>query len=238
MKKSTGHDGPDGALSQMPKFGMRWYQYNPAFHLAATLKMSAEEKANYYDTLNTALVMERRGLNPEADKMMDNADHVSEVRRKAAERSWESRRDDANAKQMQNICNALPTDLPNRPTEPDLSTEPRPKPKEPEQSRVGNLGFSIGKIIGGCGVDKYEKIMGLVGEDAIANFTADFCADTDRPRAIGGYKKAMRLIGTEGFKSELCRFLGAVDAGEDPPNRGGTFYKHYLKPAMEAKAKR
>ena len=87
-------------------------------------------------------------------------------------------------------------------------------------------------------MDKYEKIMGLVGEDAIANFTADFCADTDRPRAIGGYKKAMRLIGTEGFKSELCRFLGAVDAGEYPPNRGGTFYKHYLKPAMEAKAKR
>ena len=108
----------------------------------------------------------------------------------------------------------------------------------PEQTRVGNLGFSIGKIIGGGGGDKYEEIMGLVGEDAIANFTAEFCADTDRPRAIGGYKKAIRLIGTEEFKSKLCRFRGAVDAREDPPNRGGTFFKHYLKPAMEAKAKR
>lgn len=104
----------------MPKFGMRWFQYNPAFHLAATMKMSAEEKAAHYDALNTALIMETRGISPEADRMLDNADRVSKVRRDAAKKRWEDGGENANAMQMQSKSNALPTylpnDLPNRPT--------------------------------------------------------------------------------------------------------------------------
>lgn len=104
----------------MPKFGMRWFQYNPAFHLAATMKMSAEEKAAHYDALNTALIMETRGISPEADRMLDNADRVSKVRRDAAKKRWEEGGENANAMQMQSKSNALPTylptDLPNRPT--------------------------------------------------------------------------------------------------------------------------
>lgn len=104
----------------MPKFGMRWFQYNPAFHLAATMKMSADEKAAHYDALNTALIMETRGISPEADRMLDNADRVSKVRRDAAKKRWEEGGENANAMQMQSKSNALPTyrptDLPNRPT--------------------------------------------------------------------------------------------------------------------------
>lgn len=96
----------------MPKFGMRWFQYNPAFHLAATMKMSAEEKAAHYDALNTALIMETRGISPEADRMLDNADRVSKVRRDAAKKRWEGGGENANAMQMQSTSNALPTYLP------------------------------------------------------------------------------------------------------------------------------
>lgn len=213
-----------------------WFVLEAGLYNQALVGLTRDEIANFAISLGRALARQERGVNPFADDLMDERDRYLETRRVTGKMGGRPRKK-GHPKVTLGSPHGDGEAVPNRTeTVPDHSTEPRPK--EPEQPRVGNLGFSIGKIIGGSGVDKYEEIMGLVGEDAIANFTANYCADTDRSRAIGGYKKAMRLIGTEGFKSELCRFRGAVDAGEDPPNRGGTFFKHYLKPAMEAKAKR
>ena len=211
-----------------------WYVLESGPYNQALVGLSRDEIAEWAVSLGRALAKQVRGINAFADDLMDERDRYLEERRETGKMGGRPP-----SKGHPRVTLGSPRGnggaVPYRTeTEPDPSTEP--KPKEPEQPRDGNLGLSIGKIIGGG--DRYGEIMGLVGEDAIANFTADFCSDTDRPRAIGGYKKAMRIIGTEGFKSELCRFRGAVGAGEDPPNRGGTFYKHYLKPAMEAKAKR
>ena len=218
MNKPMSGGKPEPSASPMPKFGMRWFSYNPAYHLAATLKMSAEEKASYYDTLNTALVMERRGLNPEADKMMDNAYHVSEVRRKAAERSWEARREDANAKQMQSKSNALPTDLPNRPTEPDIKPEPKrePAPESIRESVFKSLG------IGNSRGDLKETIAGL-SHEALPQWAANYCHEADPVQAVFVFKKAIRAIGPELFRRELDSFVAEVEAGEEPKTRGRAF---------------
>jgi hypothetical protein len=53
MKKPSGHGGTEGVTPSLPKFGMRWFQYNPAYHMAATLKASAQEKADYLTTPST-----------------------------------------------------------------------------------------------------------------------------------------------------------------------------------------
>lgn len=238
MSKDTSSEGPDAGFPQMPKFGMRWYQYNPAYHMAKTLKASAQEKADYFDTLNSALIMGTRGINPEADRMLDNADHVSGIRSKVAKDRHDRERKDANAVQLQSKSNALPTDLPTRPTEPDLSTEPKPKPKESEQSRVGNLGLSIGKIIGGGGGDKYERIQSLVTDDQLVNFAADFCEEQDPNSAIRRYKAAISRIGKEAFRSELSSFVGAIEGGDKCDSRARMFNSRLTKLEEAKKAKR
>ena len=213
-----------------------WYVLESGPYNQALVGLSRDEIAAWAVSLGKALARQERGINTFADDLMDERDRYLQERRETGlmgGRPPKKGHPRVTLGSPQGDGGAVPY---RTETVPDLSTEP--KPKESEQPRVGNIGVSIGKIIGGGSGDKYGEIMGLIGEDAIANFTARFCADEDRSRAIGGYKKAMRFIGTEAFKSELCRFRGAVDAGEDPPNRGGTFYKHYLKPAMEAKAKR
>lgn len=213
-----------------------WYVLESGPYNQALVGLSLDEIAAWAVSLGKALARQERGINAFADDLMDERERYLEVRRTTGGmggRPPKKGHPRVTLGSPQGDGGAVPY---RTETEPDLSTEP--KPKEPEKPRVGNIGFSIEKIMGGSGGDKYSEIMELVGEDAIANFTADFCADADRPRAIGGYKRTMRIIGTEAFKSELCRFCGAVSAGEDTPNRGGTFNKHYLKPAEEAKTKR
>ena len=234
MSKDTSSEGPDAGFPQMPKFGMRWYQYNPAYHMAATLKASAQEKADYFDTLNSALIMGTRGINPEADKMLDNADHISGIRSKVAKDRHDRERTDANAQQLQSKSNALPTDLPNRPTEPDLKPEPKPKPEQP---RDGNLGFPIGKALGAQNSqDRYERIANL-RQDELADYAADFCGETKQPRTVAAFKRVLNIIGPEAFRSELAAFAGEVAAGEEPRNRGAAFMAR-LKTAVEARRQR
>lgn len=218
-----------------------WYVLESGPYNQALVGLSLDEIAAWAVSLGKALARQERGINAFADDLMDERDRYLETRRvtgKMGGRPPKKGHPRVTLGSPQGDGGAVPyrTETVPNPTGQN-PTEPEPKPKEPERTRVGNLGDHIGNIIGEGGRDKYGEVMGLVGEDAIANFTADFCADADRPRAVGAYKRAMKIIGTEGFKSELCRFRGAVVAGEDPPNRGGTFFKHYLKPAMEAKAK-
>ena len=234
MSKDTSSEGPDAGFPQMPKFGMRWFQYNPAYHMAATLKASAQEKADYFDSLNSSLIMGTRGINPEADKMLDNADHVSGIRSKVAKDRHDRERKGANAVQLQNKSNALPTDLPNRPTEPDLKPEPKPKPERP---RVGNLGFQIGKIIGGGSGDKYEQIAALVTEDEIANYIAAFCGN-DRLAVIRRTKSSFAIIGKEAVRSELVDYVGSITAGEEAKNRVAVWFSRLTKLEDAKKAKR
>ena len=235
MKMSSDHDRTEGALPQMPKFGMRWYQYNPAYHMAATLKASAQEKADYYDALNMALIMGTRGNNPEADRMLDNADHVSSVRSKVARDRHETERKGANAMQLQSKSNALPTDRPDLPTGPDLKTDQIRSDRE--QPRVGNLGFQIGKIMeAGNGQDRYERIAAL-GHGELADFAANFCGEAGKPQTIAKFKSIMNIIGPEAFRSELTSFCGDIDAGEEPRNRGAALTSRLNKLADAKRSK-
>lgn len=231
MNKSSDKDKPDPSTLQMPKFGMRWYQYNPAYHMAATLKASAQAKADYYDTLNQALILGTRGLNPEADKMLDNADHVSNVRRRVALNHHAHVRNDTNAMHLQSKSSALPTDQPIRPTEPELSPEPRPK--EPEQLQDSRLGVSTGYILGSGKGDKYEQIASLSHED-LPGYAAEFCTEADPNRAVTAYKRIIRIIGPEAFRAELTSFVGDCGADREPKSRGAAFMAR-LKRLVAAK---
>ena len=219
----------------------------PAKVLAQVVEMTVEDRGRIFLKLLTDLIGGVPSGNPIADPMIEEAQAYYAKQRESASkggrRTQAKRRNSTSADSSGASSGASSGVQANKPKgiqpkgiQENVSTEM--KPKGAEQPRLGNLGSSIEKILSGGGGDKYEKIMGLVGEDAIANFTADFCEDADRSRAIGGYKRAMRVIGPEEFKSVLCKFYGSVSAGEDVPNRGGTFNKHYLSPAMEAKGKR
>jgi hypothetical protein len=212
--RKQSHAGGDESTA-MPRFGMRWYQYDPAFHLAVTLKMSADEKAAYYDALNTALILKTRGICPEADRMLDNADRVSEGRRGAANKRWGIK---ANAMQMHSNSNALPNRPTDRPT--DLLPEPK-KVKAPESVSVRESVYkSLG--IGISRGDLKEQIAGLTHE-VLPQWTADFCQEADPVQAVFAYKKAIRKIGSEAFRSELGSFAAEVQAGEEPDSRGKAF---------------
>ena len=115
-----------------------------------------------------------------------------------------------------------------------MSTEPR---KEQEQPRIGNLGFSIGKIIGGGnGQDRYERIANL-RQDELADYAADFCGEAKQPRTVAAFKRFLNIIGPEAFRSKLVAFVGEVAAGEEPRNRGAAFMAR-LKTAVEARKQR
>ena len=235
MSKDASSEGSDAGFQQMPKFGMRWYQYNPAYHMAATLKASVQEKADYFDSLNSALIMGTRGINPEADKMLDNADHVSGIRSKVAKERHDRERKGANAVQLQSKSNALPTDRPDLPTGPDLKTDQIRSDRE--QPRVGNLGFQIGKIMeAGNGQDRYERIAAL-GHGELADFAANFCGEAGKPQTIAKFKSIMNIIGPEAFRSELTSFCGDIDAGEEPRNRGAALTSRLNKLADAKRSK-
>lgn len=89
----------------------------------------------------------------------------------------------------------------------------------------------------GVSVDKYEKISGMDVEKLVAH-AVEFCNESDPSRAAAGFKKTINRIGKEAFRDCLCRFVGSVESGEECQNRGATFFKYYLKPAMEAKIAR
>ena len=226
--RKQSHAGGDESTA-MPRFGMRWYQYNPAFHLAATLKMSADEKAAYYDALNTALIMGTRGICPEADRMLDNADRVSEGRRGAANKRWG---ENANAMQMHSNSNALPNRPTDRPT--DLLPEPK-KVKAPESVSVRESVYKslgIGNSRGGL----KEKIACL-SHEALPQWAAEYCHEADPNQAIRAHKKAIRTIGPEAFRSELDSFVAEVEAGEEPDSRGRAFMAR-IQALVKAKGQR
>jgi hypothetical protein len=229
--RKQSHAGGEPSTA-MPPFGMRWYQYNPAFHLAATLKMSAEEKAAHYDALNTALIMGTRGISLEADRMLDNADRISKVRKDAAFKSWEARGGDANAKQLQSKSNALP----NRPT--DRPTDRLPEPKKgtvPESVSVRESVYKslgIGNSRGGL----KEKIAGL-SHEALSQWATAYCQEADPNQAIRAHKKAIRTIGPEAFRRELDSFVAEVEAGEEPDSRGRAFMAR-IRALVKAKDER
>jgi hypothetical protein len=97
-----------------------------------------------------------------------------------------------------------------------------------EQNRTGHK-----TVLNGGGGDKYEQIQSMTNIDQIVNFTAAYCNDRQPNISIRGYKKAISIIGPTAFKDALCEFVGSVQAGEDPPGRGATLNKHYIRPRIE-----
>ena len=217
----------------MPRFGMRWYQYNPAYHIAATLKATAQEKADYFDSLNSALIMGTRGVNPEADRMLDNADHVSGIRSKVAKDRHDKEKKNANAVQMQSKSNALPNRPTDRPT--DLLPEPK-KGTAPESVSDRDSVFKSLGIGNSRGGDLKETIAGL-SHDALPQWAVKYCQEADPNQAIRAYKKAIRIIGPEAFRKELDLFVAEVEAGEEPDSRGRAFMAR-IQALVKAKGER
>jgi|GEM_PF-5855532 hypothetical protein len=231
------------------QLGMRWYRYNPAYHLAFTAKMKAEEKAEYFDTLNQVLILEERGVNPEADRMIDNSHSISAIKKKTADDAWRLRKEreqkerEKNANAMQPQCGCNADAMPYRPTEPTRPTiKPEIEPKKPDQSRNRDLKFGMetGDIIGaGSGADKYGRIL-AVPQNRLAEFAAQKLRDADQTRAVFAYKKAIGVIGPEAFRSLLEQFIGDIAVGDcKTVNKlGAVFVQNRLKPAVEAKRNR
>jgi hypothetical protein len=50
-----------------------------------------------------------------------------------------------------------------------------------------------------------------------------YCREGDPPFAAHGYKIKIGELGADTFREEAATFIGAVEAGEEPRNRGKAF---------------
>ena len=214
-----------------------WYVLESGPYNQALVGLSRDEIAAWAVSLGKALARQERGVNSFADDLMDERDRYLSERRTTGKmggrppKKGHPRVTFSKERSPQGDGGAVPY---RTETEPDL--KPEPKPKDPEQPRVGNLGFQIGKIMGtGNSQDRYERIASLRHDD-LADYAADFCGEGKNPRTVAAFKKIIGIIGPEAFRSELSAFVGECAAGEEPNNRGAAFNAR-LKRLVEAKAK-
>lgn len=209
-----------------------WYVLESGPYNQALVGLSRDEIAEWAVSLGRALAKQVRGINAFADDLMDERDRYLEERRETGKMGGRPPK-----KGHPRVTLGSPGGdggaVPYRTeTEPDL--KPEPKPKKPEQPRVGNNGLGIGKIIGGeNSQDRYERIASL-RHDELADYAADFCGEPGQPRTVAAFKRLIGIIGPEAFRSELDVFAEEVAAGEEPRNRGAAFMAR-LKKAVEAK---
>ena len=92
---------------------------------------------------------------------------------------------------------------------------------------------------GGNSQDKYERIH-TVPQDQLADYAARKLQDANQTRAVFAYKRAIRIIGPEAFRSLLAQFIGEIAAEEcgTVHKLGALFTTKFLKPAVEAKRSR
>ena len=199
-----------------------WFVLEAGTYNQALVGLSRDEIADWAIALGKALARQERGINPLADDLMDERERYLEERRRTGNMGWRP-----SPKGHPPVTPRSPTGdggaVPYRTeTVPDLSTEPRPKPKEPEQPRDGRVGVHIGNVLGAGKGDEYETIASL-SHDALPSYAASFCHEADPNRAIAAYKRIIGIIGPEAFRSELSSFAGEVKSGEEPERRGAAF---------------
>jgi len=180
------------------------------------------DKAHFLDTMTEACVMGQQGINPLVDDML--AERLSY--RENASRYGRIGR----AKQLE--AAGPPPATPGH-TKPNRQTEHTNVPK----SKKGEISDSVESDAWkfGEGNCPKEEIACLLDEQLPA-WAVGFCEEDNPPRAMNAYRKRIREIGPEAFRSELTAFVAEIEAGEAVNNRGAAFTKRLLdlSESMEA----
>lgn len=220
-------------MNRIPAF----YRFYPGRHSAAvSLLKTSKKKADYLDKLLYALNLCQTGICPAADDMiLDTVSYLenqSKAGSEGAAKRWG----------RHGVAMGSPSAAMGSPCLPMAIPVPVPNPKPvssvssnaPAKPKPTGTGFKSKRA--GTESDRgdgYETIAGLA-QQALPEYAAKFCRESDPGLSIRAYKKAIGIIGPEKFRECLATFSGTVRAGEDCPNRGATFLKHYLRPAMAA----
>lgn len=183
-----------------------WYKLEVAKHLAFIMGMDDKGVASHYRNLLLALARGERGVDPMADAMLDESDQYASKQRSAGYKGA--------AVRYGSVSDSAPPSI-RREIEKSLAASAKAN-----QTRRKQIGSSD---------DVYADLASCPDEE-LPELTVDFCEDKDKKMALGSYRKLMREIGADKYRDALTRFIGTVNAGEDCPNRGGTFTKNYLKP--------
>jgi len=182
-----------------------WYKLEVAKHLAFIMGMDDKGVASHFRDLLLALAKGERGINPMADSMMDEADVYANKQRNAGFKGA--------AVRYGSVPENAPSEI-RKEIQKSLAASAKPKRKQ------------IGETD-----DVYADLHSCPDEE-LPELTVEFCGDKDKKQALGSYRKFMRSLGAGKYRAALEKFVGTINAGEDCPNRGGTFTKNYLKPMM------
>jgi hypothetical protein len=183
-----------------------WYKLEVAKHLAFIMGMDDRGVASHFRELLLALANGEKGVNPMADAMMEEADTYANKQRNAGFKGAAVR------------YGSVPENAPSE-IRKEIQKSLAATTQKPKRKQIGETD------------DPYADLHSCPDEE-LPELTVEFCGDKDKKQALGSYRKFMRAIGAGKYRAALERFVGTINAGEDCPNRGGTFTKNYLKPTM------
>lgn len=202
-----------------------WYKLDIARHLGFIMGMDDKGVAEHFRSMLLALAQGERGINVMADKMMDEADAFSERQRNAGFIGAARRHGTVPENAPPSIRREIEKSLAASKPKPSGEGGKKPQAAQKPSKRKG---------AGGEAGDKYAELYSCP-PDELPELTVEFCEDEKPRQALAFYRSALDEVGADNYRNALSRFIGSVNAGEETPNRGATFTKHYLKPIMNNK---
>lgn len=183
------------------------------FHQRSAL--TVEEKAAFLDSLTEALVTETAGLNPLADHLMGERDAFRA-------RAVETGKIGAQIRESLRVAKGSIGCLQKNKGALALRTDGRTDERTLLPKTIGRTEE------GGSSGDKYSEIFSIP-ERKLADWASTFCGDKNRKRGAAGFQNRLKEIGPDAFRSILAAFVGEVEAGEEPDNRGSALQARMKK---------
>ena len=210
-----------------------WYVLEAGPYNQALVGLNRDEIAAWAISLGKALARQERGINAFADDLIDERERYLETRRETGKLGGcppSKGHPRVTLGSPPGDGGAVPNRTPPNHAEHNRACTPsrgrsgsEAGAERTENRRHGGAGGEFKDAMGvGKGQDRYERIASIP-QDELAKAVVAFCNEEDPNRAMAVYKRIIRVIGPEAFRSEFAAFVGECGAGEEPDRRGAAF---------------
>ncbi len=209
-----------------------YVRFDAGYHLARIIDMAPPEAGDYFRRLLIALNTGQRGIMPEADAMMDEAQAYFDAKRRAGStggKHTQSRRAStasSTASSHTDRHTGIQADK-----QADTHT-PKTKPRDPGQSVSVRESVCMSLGIQDSPELRQETIENLA-PDELPVWASNFCQESDPVQAAFAYRKQLHRIGVEIFREELSAFVAELDGGGEEPDSRGAAFMSRLKDAAD-----
>ena len=200
-----------------------YVRFDAGYHLARIIDMAPPEAGDYFRRLLIALNTGQRGIMPEADAMMDEAQAYFDAKRRAGstggKRTQSKRESTASSTASSHTDRHTGIQAGNQ----TGTHTPKTKPREPGESVSVRESVCMSLGIQDSPELRQETIENLA-PDELPVWASNFCQESDPVQAAFAYRKQLHRIGAETFREELSAFVAELDGGgEEPDSRGAAF---------------